>query len=131
MHADMPLIRYRTGDRGTLADGLETCQCGRTLPVIESVDGRVDDILYTMDSRPIGRLDPIFKGDLPIHEAQIVQEALDCVRVRYVPTPDFRPDHERDYPQRLQERMGKVKVVMEPIARGSSRTKWEISGRNL
>jgi phenylacetate-CoA ligase len=116
MNADMPLIRYRTGDRGTLAGGLEICQCGRTLPVIESVDGRVDDILYTMDGRHIGRLDPLFKGDLPIQEAQIIQEALDCVRVRYVPTQEFRPHHESVITQRLQARMGRVKVVMEPIA---------------
>jgi len=116
MNADMPLIRYRTGDRGTLAGGLETCQCGRTLPVIESVDGRVDDLLYTMDGRRIGRLDPLFKGDLPIQEAQIIQEALDCVRVRYVPTRDFRPHHESVITERLQERMGRVKVVMEPMA---------------
>jgi phenylacetate-CoA ligase len=115
-NADMPLIRYRTGDRGTLAGELETCLCGRTLPVIRSVDGRVDDILYTMDGRRIGRLDPLFKGDLPIHEAQIIQEALDCVRVRYVPTPNFRSDHEGEIIQRLQARMGKVEVVMEPIA---------------
>jgi phenylacetate-CoA ligase len=116
MNADMPLIRYRTGDRGALAGELETCQCGRTLPVIESVDGRVDEILYTMDGRRIGRLDPLFKGDLPIQEAQIIQEALDCVRVRYVPTRDFRPHHESVITQRLQARMGRVKVVMEPIA---------------
>jgi phenylacetate-CoA ligase len=116
MNADMPLIRYRTGDRGTLALGTETCQCGRRIPIIESVDGRADDILYTMDGRRIGRLDPLFKGDLPIHEAQIIQEALDCIRVRYVPTPKFRADHESVIIKRLQARMGKVKVVMEPIA---------------
>jgi phenylacetate-CoA ligase len=116
MNADMPLIRYHTGDRCTLPQGVETCQCGRTLPVIESVDGRVDDILYTIDGMRIGRLDPLFKGDLPIHEAQIIQEALDCIRVRYVPTPKFRTDHESVIIQRLQARMGEVKVVMEPIA---------------
>ncbi len=116
MNTDMPLIRYRTGDRGTLASVPETCQCGRTLPVIGSVDGRIDDLLYTVDGRRIGRLDPLFKGDLPIREAQIIQETLDCVRVRYVPTPDFRTDHERVITQRLKARMGSVKVAMEPIA---------------
>jgi phenylacetate-CoA ligase len=116
LNADMPLIRYRTGDRGTLEGGSEACKCGRTLPIIESVDGRTDDILYTMDGRRIGRLDPLFKGDLPIHEAQIIQEALDRVRVCYVPTADFRPSHESVITQRLQARMGSVKVVMEPIA---------------
>jgi len=115
LNADMPLIRYRTGDRGALAAGPAICQCGRTLPVIGSVDGRVDDLLYTMDGRRIGRLDPIFKGDLPIHEAQIIQEAIDCVRVRYVPTKDFRPGHERVITQRLKARMGNVHVLMEPI----------------
>jgi len=115
LNADMPLIRYRTGDRGVLGGGLETCQCGRTLPLLESVDGRVDDLLYTRDGRRIGRLDPIFKGDLPIHEAQIIQEALDCVRVRYVPTSEFKPDHESIITQRLHARMGRIKIVMEPL----------------
>jgi phenylacetate-CoA ligase len=115
LNADMPLIRYRIGDRGALTGGSETCECGRTLPVIGSVDGRVDDLLYTMDGRRIGRLDPIFKGDLPIHEAQIIQEALDCVRVRYVSSPGFRPEHESVITQRLQARMGMVKVVMERV----------------
>lgn len=115
LNPDMPLIRYRVGDRGTLAHEHGTCSCGRTLPVIESVDGRVDDLLYTADGRRIGRLDPLFKGDLPINEAQIIQEALDCVRVRYVPTADFRSEHESIIINRLQARMGGVKVVMEPV----------------
>lgn len=116
INMDMPFIRYRTGDRGTLAREHETCRCGRNLPVLESVEGRKDDLLYTMDGRRIGRLDPVFKGDLPIKEAQVIQEALDCVRVRYVPTPLFGLEHEIIIAQRVQERMGKVKVVMEPMA---------------
>lgn len=123
VNIDMPLIRYRTGDRGTLVLEHQTCECGRNLPVIDSVDGRVDDLLYTMDGRRIGRLDTIFKGDLPIREAQIVQEALDRVRVRYVPTSSFQVEHEHKIKESLQARMGAVQVVMEPmdiIPRGAS-----------
>lgn len=116
MNADMPLIRYRTGDRGTLSGGLETCQCGRTLPVIESVDGRTDDLLYTVDGRRIGRLDPIFKGDLPILETQIIQEALDRVRVCYVPAAGYSNYHERLIIERVRSRIGPVSVIMEPLA---------------
>jgi len=115
INVDMPLIRYRTGDCGTLTGEPKPCICGRTLPIIESVDGRADDLLYTMDGRRIGRLDPLFKGDLPIREAQIVQEALDCLRVRYVPSPDFKPHHESVITHRVHERMGMVKVVMESM----------------
>jgi phenylacetate-CoA ligase len=115
LNIDMPLIRYRTGDRGALGGELEVCGCGRALPILASVDGREDDLLYTNDGRRIGRLDPLFKGDLPIQEAQIVQEELNCIRVRYVPAPAFRPHHETVITHRLQERMGMVKVEMEPL----------------
>nr|WP_281720574.1 hypothetical protein [Nitrosomonas nitrosa] len=115
INLDMPLIRYRTGDRGTLAQRQGLCQCGRNLPVLESVDGRIDDFLYTRDGRRIGRLDPIFKGDLPIREAQIVQETLDLVRIRYVPSTGFGSVHECEIKQRLRARMGEVNIVLEPI----------------
>ena len=35
MNADMPLIRYRVGDRGALS-AATTCACGRTLPQLHS-----------------------------------------------------------------------------------------------
>jgi len=115
LNIDMPLIRYRTGDQGALGPEHNMCGCGRALPILASVEGRADDLLYTMDGRRIGRLDPLFKGDLPIQEAQIVQEELNRLRVRYVPGPDFRPHHESVITQRLQERMGMVKVEMESL----------------
>lgn len=39
----MPLLRYRTGDRGTLA--AETCTCGRSSPLLGVVTGRAADVL--------------------------------------------------------------------------------------
>ena len=87
-HAADPL---RTGDRCALGDERPDCPCGRTLPLLGAIEGRADDILYTRDGRRIGRLDPIFKASLPIQEAQIVQEALDRVRVIYVPDAGFTP----------------------------------------
>ena len=50
-----------------------------------SLAGRIDEVIYTMDGRAMGRLDPVFKARLPIREAQIVQETLDRVRVRLCP----------------------------------------------
>jgi phenylacetate-CoA ligase len=77
------------------------------------VEGRVDDLFYTKDGRRIGRLDPIFKGDLPLREAQIIQEALDCVRVRYVPGAGFSKYHEKLIIERVRSRIGPVNVTME------------------
>lgn len=111
---DMPLIRYRVGDRITI-DGSETCPCRRTLPVLSSIEGRVDDLLYTADGRRIGRLDPVFKQGVPIQEAQIVQEALDLIRVRYVPAHGFNAHTESSIAERLRDRIGPIRIEFEPM----------------
>jgi phenylacetate-CoA ligase len=116
LNADMPLIRYRVGDRAALADPQLRCSCGRRLPQIASLEGRIDDVLYTVDGRRIGRLDPIFKSQLPVQEAQIVQERLDRVRVRYVPDEGFDDEAARSITERLQDRMGAVEVTLEAVS---------------
>lgn len=116
LNADMPLIRYRVGDHGELADASASCECGRTLPIVSAIDGRADDVLYTVDGRAVGRLDPVFKSRLPIHEAQITQEALDRVRVRYVPAGGFSSADGQSLIERIRERMGPVIVVLEEVA---------------
>jgi phenylacetate-CoA ligase len=115
LNADMPLVRYRVGDCGRLGPERTICSCGRTLPVLASVEGRKDDVLFTADGRCIGRLDPVFKTNLPVIEAQIIQETLDRVRVRYLPAPDYTPQAGRSIIARLQERMGPVEVVLEAV----------------
>lgn len=112
---DMPLIRYRIGDRAALGADVDDCWCGRKLPILAGLEGRSDDVLYTRDGRRIGRLDPVFKAHLPIREAQIVQEALDRVRVRYVPADGFGPADARSIVERLQQRLGDVEVVLEAL----------------
>ena len=46
LHArTMPFIRYDTGDYAVLADGL--CACGRTLPLLASIEGRATEMFTT------------------------------------------------------------------------------------
>ena len=45
----MPLIRYRVGDMAALKAG--QCPCGRGLPMLERVEGRVTDFLVGNDGR--------------------------------------------------------------------------------
>jgi phenylacetate-CoA ligase len=113
-NADMPLIRYRVGDRAALNVSADPCPCGRNLPALASLEGRSDDVLYTRDGRRIGRLDPVFKAHLPIREAQIVQETLDRVRVRYVPADGFGAADARSIVERLRQRMGDIEFILEP-----------------
>src|SRR5207245_2884008 len=112
LNADMPLIRYRVGDSGVLPVVNEACSCGRSLPMLASIEGRADDLLYTSDGRRIGRLDPVFKTQLPVREAQIIQETLSKIRVRYVPTADCTPAVARSLIHRFDERLTIVDVLL-------------------
>lgn len=115
LNADMPLIRYRVGDRGALAMDDEPCECERTLPRFASVEGRSDDVLYTADGRVIGRLDLVFRTRLPVREVQIIQETLKRVRVRYVPTERFRHGALQSIVDQLQNRMGAIQIEFEEV----------------
>ena len=115
LNSDTPLIRYRVGDHGSGTRWFPLCECGRTLPILDSVDGRSDDILYALDGRSIGRLDPIFKSNLPIREAQIIQEDFDRIRVRYVPTQQFDDATKRIIKREIQARLGPVKICFEGL----------------
>ena len=118
VNTDMPLIRYRVGDRGGLGAATEPCACGRTLPVISSVDGRSSDLLITRDGRRVFWLSPVFHG-LPVRESQIVQDARDrftrLARNELIPPGrQFRSDQrrrgngiQRDMPGRSQSIMQK------------------------
>ncbi len=113
INADMPLIRYRVGDCGSFSD--QQCDCGRTLPLIEKIEGRSDDLLYTTDGRRVGRLDPVFKNDLPVNEAQIIQKSLKQIVVRLVPADGFNQQAAKNLADRIRERMGDVEVIFETV----------------
>ncbi|MEM8934304.1 MAG: phenylacetate--CoA ligase family protein, partial [Acidobacteriota bacterium] len=70
------------------------------------------------DGRRIGRLDPVFKADLPLLEAQIVQERLDQVRLRVVPAAGFDDATAEALRRRLAERLGDdVTIEIERVER--------------
>ena len=112
INADMPLIRYRVGDRGMLKEDVQ-CSCGRTLPALVGLDGRADDVLYTRDGRAFGRLCTVIQGDIAVYEAQLIQEDFDLVRVKYVPTPEFSQKDVETITDRLRACMGDVNVVFD------------------
>jgi phenylacetate-coenzyme A ligase PaaK-like adenylate-forming protein len=115
VNEEMPLIRYEVGDIGELASFNQRCGCGRTLPILQKIEGRMDDVVINKDGRRIGRLDPVFKGDFPVVEAQIIQENLDSLLVKYVPAGDFKESDKIILLERLKNRVGDMHIMLEPI----------------
>jgi phenylacetate-CoA ligase len=109
----MIFIRYRIGDRGALSNGKDLCSCNRTLPVIESIVGRTNDVVYTPDGRHLwGIICSVFKS-LPIHEGQLIQEKIDLFRVRVVPASGYSEMTRQIITDRLLKPIGPVRVIVE------------------
>ncbi len=85
----MPLIRYDTGDLVTRSD--EPCPCGRSFQVVKSIEGRQADIVRTPSGREFGAaiLTHLLYGAGNILESQIIQDALDHLTIKYVPSSEF------------------------------------------
>jgi phenylacetate-CoA ligase len=92
------------------------CACAKRPSVLAKVEGRADDVLYAADGRCIGRLDPVFKGTLPIRDAQIIQESFSLIRFRYVPGKGYKPADGGGIVAELQARLGPMEVVLEEVA---------------
>ena len=116
INRDMPLIRFRTGDQGSVKARGTQCACGRTLPVLNAIEGRVDDVVITPDGRRIGRMDPILKGNIPVRELQFIQDRMDSLRVLYVPASGFQPGSARELEERIRRYVGDLCVSLEPVS---------------
>lgn len=112
----MPLLRYRTGDVATLRKR-GACPCGRARPVLERIDGRIEDYVVTPDGRRIGRLDHVFKDTRYIQEAQIYQPSPDQLVVRVVAPAGFEEALRRTLEGELRARLGTaIAIRFEPVA---------------
>lgn len=113
-NADMPLIRYRVGDRGVLSPQAQKSVHNR-LPVIERIEGRNTDMLVAQDGRRVFWINPVLYN-LPIQEAQIRQDAIGQITLLYVPAASFSEETKRTIQARLRERIGEVSVIFERVS---------------
>jgi phenylacetate-CoA ligase len=99
-----PFMRYRIGDVGTRLK--VPCPCGRPGDVFLDIDGRLEDYVATPDGRLVGRLDHIFKEQVDVAEAQIVQERAESIEVRVVPRASWGPASRRSLLRDIRARLG-------------------------
>lgn len=109
-----PLIRYRVGDVAMWDP--EPCPCGRQMPVLKEVVGRIEDVVIGPDGRQMVRFHGVFVNQPHVREGQIIQEALDVIRVKVVPSGGFDNSDVQDITHRIQQRLGPdVNVEVETV----------------
>ena len=102
----MPLIRYKIGDLAKYSNA--KCSCGRNLPVITSIEGRLDDLLMTPDGRyvtPAG-MTLAFEYIKEIKQSQIVQENKEEIIVKIVKTEKYTEKDTEFLLSELRKRLG-------------------------
>ncbi len=99
-----PLIRFRLGDLAAWDD--EPCPCGRQMPVIKEIVGRIEDVVTGPDGRQLVRFHGIFVDQPHVIEGQIIQESLREFIVKVVPAEGFGEEDVEAIKNRMHQRLG-------------------------
>lgn len=97
----MPLLRYELGDYVTMG---EPCPCGRGLPVIQQVQGRVRNLVRTPDGKhywptALGKI----RSVTPIQQAQYVQTDLDTIELKVKLDRPLTEEEQQEVINRVQD----------------------------
>ena len=110
----MPSIRYDTGDFVKIENPTRSCSCGRVFPLVESIEGRIEDYVITPSGKWIGAIGRALLDVNNLIEAQIIQEKLDLLRVLIVPTENFTVRDEKVLLKNIQQRVGyEMKIIIQ------------------
>lgn len=109
------LIRFRLGDMGAWSN--KTCECGRQMPVLKEISGRIEDVVVGPDGRQMVRFHGVFVGQPHVEEGQVIQESIDHIHVKVSPINGYNHEDEKDIINRVQERLGSdVRVTVETVS---------------
>jgi len=120
LNFDQPLIRYRMGDLITLSK-TQSCPCGRNMPVVEEIVGRIMDTVICEDGREIVSFYRVFTNIMSIVESQVVQKSLKEFEINIVLVKPLSLEEEGIMRQRFHSQVGEVALkinVVPTIPRG-------------
>jgi len=106
----MPLLRYEVGDFAEVGD---TCDCGRTLPVVTRILGRSRNILTLPDGNRLWpRLSELlYETIVPVRQFQVIQKSRQKLEVRLVVARPVSSAEEEQLAELICRRIGHSFVV--------------------
>lgn len=107
LNKSMPLIRYKIEDVGIPSE--KKCSCGRNLPLLDGIIGRVADFLVRKDGSLVAGVSLVERtltAISGIEQMQIVQEDVENISVNLVKGDMFDEDKEKALIQELKNSLG-------------------------
>ena len=109
LNYDQPLIRYRIGDRVTLAVS-QSSKSISGFPIIKEIDGRIEDVVIGVDGRKMVRFHSVFININGLKAAQVIQHKLDFLEINLIVNNSYSKESEKLIFNRLESQLGQVKV---------------------
>ncbi len=103
----MPLIRYSIGDVGMVTD--RKCKCGRGMPLVEKITGRVADFLKRKDGSFVAGVSLVertltaFSG---IEQMQIVQNDINLIILNIVKSDKYNEETQQQLEEEFTDVFG-------------------------
>ena len=103
-----PLIRYRIGDRITLAPPDKKCSCHSFFPLVDKIEGRSTDYILspTRGKVNLGNISNSTKEVSGIIKFQVIQQELNKVQVKVVVSNSFNHIEKEKFIRALENRFG-------------------------
>lgn len=113
----MPFIRYEIGDLGVPSD--EKCSCGRGLPLMKKVSGRIRDIITTKDGKYItgAFFSTLFYNKdgstIGIKQLQFIQKTKDYAILKIIKGDDYSQSELEKIIEKINEECGDMEIKVE------------------
>ncbi len=104
-----PLLRYDTKDYAIASD--KTCSCGRTLPLIEKLTGRIEDFLLDTRENWVSGFGFPLRGVEGIQKAQIIQTKKDFIKIYLVLENNYTADTDLDIIKKYKLKLGQTMKI--------------------
>lgn len=106
-----PMIRYKIGDIGVMYD--KRCSCGRNLPLLEKVEGRVFDLIEGVNGNTVaGTFWTLLRNKIKgWNKFQVVQVKKDQLKIIVEKNEDIEDDFNEKVSQLVKEKLGEEMII--------------------
>lgn len=106
----MPFIRYDIKDVGSLSD--EKCPCGRGLPLLKSIEGRLSDVLVTSEGKllVVHFFTGLFEWITGVDMFQVIQKKPDYILVKIVKNDKYTDADEKHIEKEIKNYVGDINL---------------------
>ncbi|NLP58146.1 phenylacetate--CoA ligase family protein [Lutibacter sp. B1] len=115
LNYDQPLIRYKIGDRVKLAEN-QTSKSGLEMPIIEEIEGRIEDVIIGKEGQKMVRFHAIFVDIQSIIMAQVIQNSIEEIHIKLIVDNFYDASSEKIMIDRIKNQLGDVNIIFEYVS---------------